>query len=75
MHGWLQGICDIPGQIVGHFVYVCDYFLRQRGHNLGPREDEEVFLNGRSSLDAWLDLEILLISFAYQRPKLLRGAL
>lgn len=23
-----------------------------------PEEDEEVFLNGRSSLDAWLNLEI-----------------
>lgn len=44
-------------------------------HNPGAREDEEVFLNGRSSLDAWLDLEILLIYFAYQKAEVLGGAL
>ena len=70
-HVWkgFRGLCEILSQIVDAFVYVCECFSKQRGHNPGPREDAEVFLNGRSSLAAWL------IYLAYQRAELLKKAL
>ena len=75
MIGWLQEVCDILGQLAGDSPFVYECFWDKSGHNPGAREDEEVFLNGRSSLDAWLDLEILLIYFAYQKAEVLGGAL